>query len=151
MRRKEGTGTRGSSLPGVQSVSVSAASSKLLLFRSRRPGARQASAPPPSAAGPSGGCSLREARPPGTASWSRGGRSWQNDASREMFVLLSARTASPFSAINVLESHIPLNLTNPTLVFAPSFLKKLVRGFCSPPPKVPMLPLLSGGISGHLT
>lgn len=44
------------------SLSASAVSAKLYLFRSRRWGARQASAPPPNAAGPSGGCSFREAR-----------------------------------------------------------------------------------------
>lgn len=74
VRREGGTGTR--SLPGAPSPSASAASLNLLLFRLCRWGRRQAWTPPPSAAGLSGGCSLRETEASRTASRSRGRRGW---------------------------------------------------------------------------
>lgn len=128
----------------------------------RTPGLSSA---PPSAAGPSGGCSFREAGLRGPPPGHVGGGGSQNGARGQMFAIPSAQPFPYLLAVNGLKSpHIQLNHTIPPLS-TDKFLEKISLNLLSPlpssstqqllpPQKVVLLPpLMSSNLSfrHHLT
>lgn len=120
---------------------------------------------PPSAAGPSGGCSFREAGLRGPPPGHVGGGGSQNGARGQMFAILSAQPFPYVLAVNGLKSpHIQLDHTIPPLS-TDKFLEKISLNSLSPvpssstrqllpPQKVVLLPsLMSSNLSfrHHLT
>ena len=126
---REGQGRRGL-LPGAPSLSVSAASSKILLFALplERMGARQASTPPPGAEEPSGGCSPGPRwRPPGHV-----GRGWQDEVRK--VCLLCLLGTSPFSSSTKVVKSFTSHLIIPSVFFTAKFLEKGGLNSLSPLP-----------------